>query len=229
MAAYSKNVETDRQPQRSTLGRGRPALLENRQVSEDIIRAAEACLVGKSPRDISTKDIALAAGTRSAMIYYYFGSKDGLLAEIMRRHLDQILIDIVNLRDAIRRNEMQDPTRAMIGLLATSYNRRPALCRIMIAELLRDESPVRTFFLQQWPAHAKAMMVEAITQLSASGYYRQDLNIEGIVAMIRSVVFFPLMVKPYLMLEGEAVEQFLDESWLDLVCNVFDRYLRPKG
>lgn len=206
-------------------GLGRPSSRVSRNVMEDIIRATETCLEHKNPQEISTKEIASLAGTRSAMVYYYFGSKDGLLLEIVRRGLDEIQHGFVRTREAAHRNELSNPTRSMIAEFASVYNQRPALCRIIISEVFREGSPVRNHFLEQWPAYGKTMIVDTITQLSASGYYRKDLNIEGICTMIRSVVFSPLLAIPS---AGYPAKQLLDDQWIDFISTVFDSYLQPQ-
>ena len=86
---------------------------------------------------------------------------------------------------------------------------------------------MRKFFMEKWPACCKALMDDVISQLSATGYYRKDIDVDGVGAMIRSVIFFPLVIKPYLAREGETIEHYLDDKWIDFVTTVFECYLRP--
>lgn len=215
--------------QNTVSGGGRPASGENRNVQEDIVRAAKACLIGKSSQQITTKEIAAQAGTRSAMIYYYFGSKDGLLTEIVRRELTEILEGLRSMQDAIRRKLVSDPTRAMVAMFAASFYRHPLLRRILIPEMLRENSQITSYFMEQWrPAHGNKILAEIITELCESGHYRKDINVEGITKMIRSVVFFPMINEPYRELEGQTTDNELDEQWIDFVATVFDSYLLPE-
>lgn len=124
------------------------------------------------------------------MVYYYFGSKDGLVVEIVRRGLKEIHQGLLRTREAVRRNELSNPTRSIIAEFAKVYNQRPALTRILISEVFREDSAVRNYFVRQRPAHGREMLMDVITQLSAAGYYRKDIDIEGTCAMILSVVFF---------------------------------------
>jgi AcrR family transcriptional regulator len=211
------------------LGRGRPASHASRNVAEDIINAAIVCLANKSAQQITIKEIASLAGTRPAMVYYYFGSMEGLLTEIVRHGLKEVLDDTCKMREAIRRNEVTNPLRSMISMFAEAYNQRQVLTRILISEIIREDSQIRSFFVKQWPAHGKLMMDDVIGQLSASGYYRKDIDIEGVCAMIRSVIFYPLIIKPYLAREGESIEHYLDDKWIDFVTTVFECYLRPQN
>lgn len=207
---------------------GRPPSSESRNVLEDIIRAAETCLKSKSPQEISTKEIATLAGTRPAMVFYYFGSKDGLMVEIVRRCLNEIQNGFQRTREEIGSKQLSNPTRLLVAEFANVYNQRPALCRILISEVFREDSQVRNYLLKQRPAHGKAILADVITQLSAAGYYRKNLDVESICTMIQSVVFFPLIVKPYFASKGGKVNPYLDDKWIDFVCAVFDSYLQPK-
>jgi TetR/AcrR family transcriptional regulator len=212
---------------------GRPASGENRNVQEDIVRAAKACLIGKSSQQITTKEIAAQAGTRSAMIYYYFGSKDGLLAEILRRELNEILDGLRSMQEAIRSRQVSNPTRAMVAMFAASFNLHPLLRRILIPEMLRENSQITSYFMEQWrPALGNKILVEIITELCEAGHYRKNINVEGITKMIRSVVFFPMINEPYRELEGKTTDNGLaselDDEWIDFVATVLDSYLLPK-
>ena len=208
---------------------GRPASGESRNVQEDIIRAAKICLESKGSQQITTKEIAAQAGTRSAMIYYYFGSKDGLLTEIVRRELAEILDGLRGMQDAIRLKQVLDPTHAMVSMFAASFSRHPLLRRILIPEMLRENSQITSYFMEQWrPAYGNKILTEIIMALCESGHYRKDINVEGITKMIRSVVFFPMINEPYRELEGRAIDNTLDEQWIDFVSTVFDSYLLPR-
>lgn len=111
---------------------------------------------------------------------------------------------------------------------ANVYKQNPALTRILISEVFREDSVIRSYFLQQWPVHGKTMIADTITHLSALGYYRKDVNIEGIFTMIHIVVYAPLILKPYFAPKGDQLVHYLDDQWIDFVSTVFDSYLRPQ-
>ncbi|MET0657719.1 MAG: TetR/AcrR family transcriptional regulator, partial [Steroidobacteraceae bacterium] len=213
---------------RPGLSRGRPAVRANRHVREDILLAAEECFATKNPTDISAKEIAAHAGTRSAMIYYYFGSKEGLLGEIIRRNVEEIQREFLTMQGAIDRNDLRNPTREMIAFLITVFHRHPTLCRILGCELVREESPLTQLYLRQWNSRARKMMTQAMSKLADRGYYRRDIDVERVFAMIRSVVFFPIASRLHMAQTGEPSQSYLDDAWIDFVSTVFDSYLRPR-
>ena len=219
--------ERDVTTRRPPIGRGRPAFRENRKVADDIIQAAVTSLETCSPQQLTVKEIATRAGTRPAMVSYYYGSLEGLLDEIVRKGINEICDETMRLRDTILRNDVRNPLREMIAAFATAYNRHPALTRILISEILREKSSIRNFFVRQSPAYGKKIMEDVLSHLAATGYFRPDIDVERIGSMIRSVVFYPVIIKPYLARESESIQHYLDDAWIDFVTEVFECYLKP--
>lgn len=210
------------------LARGRPTSSSNRKVADDIIKAALNCLETRSPQQLTVKEIATNAGTRPAMVNYYFGGLSGLIEEILRQSLREIAEEALCLRAAILRNEVANPLRTMIATFAKSYNQHPALTRILISEILREKSSIREYFVGQWPAHGKRIMEDILTHLTESGYYRKGIDVEGIGSMVRCVTFYPVIIQPYLAREGESIRNYLDDAWIDFVTEVFECYLKER-
>ncbi|RYY81603.1 MAG: TetR/AcrR family transcriptional regulator, partial [Chitinophagaceae bacterium] len=66
-----------------------------------IIRTAEALFAQKGYDGASVRDIAEAAGVNSAMISYYFGSKEGLIKALFEERTADIALKVDTLlRDA---------------------------------------------------------------------------------------------------------------------------------
>lgn len=55
------------------------------EVREDILRAAEELLATQAPSDVSLRQIARHGGFQHSLITRHFGSKDELVAEVVRR------------------------------------------------------------------------------------------------------------------------------------------------
>lgn len=52
---------------------------------EHILEAAERLFSQRGVRDVTVRDVAAAAGVTHPLIYYYWSSKDGLLAAVLER------------------------------------------------------------------------------------------------------------------------------------------------
>ena len=66
-----------------------------------ILQVAERLFAERGFRNVSVRDIADAAGVTHPLIYYYWGSKDGLLAAVTER--SQARVRAVARGDARRR------------------------------------------------------------------------------------------------------------------------------
>lgn len=60
-------------------------------VREDILRAAEELFATRSPSAVSLREIAEHGGFQHSLITRHFGTKDELLAEVIRRTLDSYI------------------------------------------------------------------------------------------------------------------------------------------
>lgn len=78
-----------------TTGDDRPRRLEADARREQILSCA-VDLFGERPYDdVSTVDVARAAGVTRGLLHHYFGTKRGLYIEVVRRMLDLTRIDLV--------------------------------------------------------------------------------------------------------------------------------------
>lgn len=204
--------------------RGRPTGWRDRHVADDILRAADKFLADRPPSALSLKDIADEASINSAMIAYYFGSKDGLLAELIDQQCRSIRTGAEALRAQMAAGELDDPARAVIHFMAASYRDRPSLNRILTHELQQAKSGVRRHFNRNWVNPIKPLLHEALAAGVQGGRYRADLDIGRTVELVRSMVFFPLMMQAC-MAPGDAVFDFAPD-WLDSVCDMLDRACR---
>ena len=94
--------------------RGRPAVSDNREVSNELLHAMEHGLRNKSHLDLTTREIALAAGTNAGMIHYYYHGKNGLIDAA----LDNLSCDIaqtLNDLNTLFMTDCQDATRKIVG------------------------------------------------------------------------------------------------------------------
>jgi len=65
---------------------------------EQVIEAARKCIVDKGVANLSVKDIALAAGVSTGIIYHYFKNKEDVLLRVLResfrKSYDQVMATV---------------------------------------------------------------------------------------------------------------------------------------
>lgn len=70
-------------------------------VREDILRAAEELFATRSPSSVSLREIAEHGGFQHSLITRHFGTKDELLAEVIRRTLDSYIEAVRDCDDPV--------------------------------------------------------------------------------------------------------------------------------
>src|SRR3954447_3739692 len=65
---------------------------------EQLVDAAAAVLEGRDPAEVTFEEIADAAGVSRALVYNYFGDRNGLLEGVYQRNGDRLQIAV---RDAL--------------------------------------------------------------------------------------------------------------------------------
>ena len=71
---------------------------------EKLLASAEGLFAKLGFNGVSVRDIANAAGVNSALVGYYFGGKQGLLAEVYNRHAKPLTMERLRLLDEFRRS-----------------------------------------------------------------------------------------------------------------------------
>lgn len=94
-----------------------------------LLKAAGELLAERKSLDISLLDIAKRSGLNSALIKYYFGSKDGLLLALIERDASQAMSELDFLVHA--RLSAERKMKIHISGIINSYFRAPYLNRLL--------------------------------------------------------------------------------------------------
>ncbi len=171
--------------------------------------------------------IATLADANKAMIYYHFGSKQGLYRAVLRRLFANILEEVERLRAADLAPE--EKLGALYGRITRHFGDRPALPQIMLREVL---------------AGGKAMDAEAARTLGVVlGFVTETIQ-EGVRTgslrnvhplLVHTTMLGPLMLhfagrsfrERLLPLQMPQISPPKDEEVLAHLLEVLDRTLTP--
>lgn len=136
--------------------------MDRESTAEAILDAAEPLFAAQGFAATTIKQIGAAAGVNPALLYYYFGSKEELYRQLLRR-----VFGTLAQRGAERLAGATSPEEAIRALLAVQSEtmlQRPSLPRILAREMAD---------------HGAAHAQEGIAQLSATLFARLQAFIEA--------------------------------------------------
>lgn len=108
---------------------------------------ASMVLIGeRGAAGVTVDEIAAAAGVSKGTVYYNFGSKSDLIAELLRHGVDILLARLLNARD-----EAADPLTAMeemVGQAIDFMDEYPSFARLWVSENWRTPSEWQDTFTE---------------------------------------------------------------------------------
>ncbi len=116
-------------------GADKPARRRNReQTINDILDAAEALLDRKGPDGFGLAELGRDAGVSFGLIHHYFGGKEGLLREVLRRTLRRLGREIRRVQET---GAFWDQDAPAVVIVFDTYLRKPGFARLMAWGLLK--------------------------------------------------------------------------------------------
>ena len=194
-------------------------------VIRDLMEAATAAMIDKTPKELTSKEIARMAGVTEGMIHYYFGGKDGLFVEIWNNFIGSAPVDSDDppiSRECVSERSITP----LIKELTAFYYSRPQVVRASTIEFMRKESKLRAVFFKRHLNQRPMLVLHTLKLLIQRGIYRQDAEAGYATIAIMSIVLGPILF-PYLMpFVHLGFDDLRDDSWADFIGGLIDgRYL----
>jgi len=212
------------------MSRGRPRDPARQQASKQALRLAAQQLLEQKPyRSISIRELAQQAGTQSAMVSYYFGSKEGLFLDLLQHSGEQRQQRLQQL--GLRIQAQPDQAIALlVDNLVELMASEPWLVRLLQDEVLSQQSALRNGFMQAIPDRLKQGLLALFQQLIRQGVLRADLNPGYMVASLMSLVVFPLLAEP-VMSQVLNIDRntIVSDEWKHHLTLVLTQGLAPGG
>lgn len=189
----------------------------DKESSNKLIEAATPLFAWKGFSGVSIRELAKAAGVNSALISYYFGSKEGLYAAVLESQLAHLLqaIEEVHKKGLPPEQRIEASARAVSGV----HRRQPFLLRLMQGELVNPtvcfENVVKPYFKK-----LLVFLPATIQEGKNTGSFDQETNPVYAALALASMVNFYFIVKPI-------VDQVLpdtenrDEAYISQVLKIY--------
>jgi len=144
--------------------------------------------------NVSTREIALAAGTTPAMIHYYFGDKLGLYRAMIESAV-QPLIDSVQRLGEVATDEpldLEGVIRAYMHMVAAN----PWFPALILQEVLAQSGRMRGEFIERFAGKTAPALVAVLRREREQGKLRVDLEPRFAAVSLLSLCVFPFVSLP---------------------------------
>ena len=176
-----------------------------------LMDSAELLFSRKGFDGTSVRDIAEAAGFNTAMISYYFGSKEKLMEEIFERKS----INIREKVDGLLKDDSLDPIQKMYSLVDIYIDgiiQRQTFHRILLAEQIINQNPTIIQLMEKMKSRNSECVNDLIRLGQKKGLFKKNIDIPMLTCTLVGTVSQMLIgmdfYKSYHHLEAMKNEEF---------------------
>ncbi|MEO0603163.1 MAG: TetR/AcrR family transcriptional regulator [Myxococcota bacterium] len=120
-----------------TTPRRTPRQRRSRATVEAVVEATAQMLREHGYDGATLERIAARAGASVGSIYQYFATKEGLLAAVMTRHLEELARCMAEAVAATADDDVRQQIRALVGGVVRAHRHDPDLHRVLTEEIPR--------------------------------------------------------------------------------------------
>ncbi len=157
-----------------------------------LLDSAELLFSQKGFDGTSVRDIAEAAGINTAMISYYFGSKEKLMEEIFERKS----LNIRELVDSLVKDESLDPLQKMYSLVDVYIERifqRKNFHRILLCEQIINQNPPIIHLVEKMKVRNSECMNDLIKIGQKKGLFKKNIDIPMLTNSLIGTISYMLI------------------------------------
>jgi len=197
--------------------RGRPAdprLQQKRR--EALLDAANQLLGQKHYQTITIREIAEAAGMKSAMISYYFGGKNELFLALVERMALDMQQELSGLPKA------GEPIRALIKMMLNKHKENSGIFRFIADETLGNGMQNEQKLMELMPQKMALFLPGLIRREQTRGVLNPDLDSHWVAFSLVSLIVMPVIgenVRNKVWKIGN--ETIASPAWADHVYHLF--------
>lgn len=159
-----------------------------------ILDAAELLFATRGFSAATIKQIAAAASVNSALLYYYFDSKETLYRETLRRILATLSGRGLEVLD--HQASPSEAVRSLVGFQSAFLGSRPHLPRLLARELAGQETPDAMPMFGEILARLFRRLCEIIREGQEQGEFRADVTPEYAAISTISQVAYLHIARP---------------------------------
>jgi len=120
-----------------TKPRKSPSQQRSQQTVAALLKATAHILVKEGYESASTNRIAAAAGVSIGSLYQYFPTKEALVAEVIDRHMQEMMQLLHAAVDRVREQPLEVATRELVRVMIDAHRVDPRLHRAIVEQVPR--------------------------------------------------------------------------------------------
>ncbi|HLF10487.1 MAG TPA: TetR/AcrR family transcriptional regulator [Gammaproteobacteria bacterium] len=181
-----------------------------------LIDAARDLFAKHAFAQVSTKDIAAAAGVNPAMIHYHFQDKSGLLKAAFREAVAPVLEEVTRLLMAEAGQAF--PLRRFLQIYMGTLAANPWLPQMIVRHVLPEGGPLQKLVVAELASRMGPAVAALVARGQAQKALRPDLDPVLTTLSIVSLAIFPFLSLPVtrrvfdLKVDAEFVEQLIGHT-----------------
>ncbi len=197
--------------------RGRPVdPLEQQRRKDLLLDAASALLKKQSYRAMTIRQIASEAGMKSAMISYYFGSKEELFIALIER----MSVGSQQMLEHLAHHD--EPIRGFIHSMLTNMRQNRYLARLIHDEILSQSGALRERFMALFPKRIAHLLPKVIHKLQAKGEIKAELDPQWLAFSLMSLIIMPFVTEPVRKEAWHIEDETLfSDAWAEHIYQLF--------
>ncbi|MGD8401693.1 MAG: CerR family C-terminal domain-containing protein [Bacillota bacterium] len=172
-----------------------------------LLQAALPLFATKGFKAVSVKEIAREAGVNSALISYYFGSKDGLYRALMDSQFSKVQATLLQ-PELTELGPIERIERFILNFIEL-HRANPYIRRIMTSEL-NHPSHYFESLVPKYIGKFSRFLIETLEEGKQKGEFRADLNSTCAAASIVGMVNYYFLAEPVVL---KFLEVSVQESW----------------
>ena len=197
--------------------RGRPTdEAKQEEQKRKLIEATQGLMQEKSYKSITIREIGDKAGINSAMVRYYFGSKEGM---VMASFQDFMASHFSGLQSVF---ESERPIKPFIELVTNVLSHSSVMARLIHDEILNDESTLREAFINGFPSKIAQALPDLVKKEVLLQQPNAQLNWKYAAFNLVSMLILPFMGAPVRQIAWEISDEELSSpEWVEHVYQQF--------
>lgn len=171
--------------------RPRTRELAAQATQESILRAATRIFAKHGFAGGRVEQISKAAKSHDRMIYYYFGSKEGLFIAVIEdtyRRFNEAESKVV-----LKHDDPVEDLKALVRFMWTYYQQNPEFITLLNSENLhRGRHISKSMRAREYSSPAISAMAGVLARGAGAGVFRRDLRARDIYLMSAALAYFYL-------------------------------------